>query len=701
MKHKILIGVLILGVVLGMISQPVFASMHNFHEGDDPSYRAVQQQVLTAPFINDMYIEFWSNDIIYYKTNNLYGAVDVFGNTVMEPIYQHIYVWVWDGYSDVKLNDKHALFYNGRQLTPFCYDTIEKTSLCFRATIDGKNEILDKNGKKLPIDKFAKDNWVLMDAIPNKAILLYRPSLPEYSPDGTVQYTGDAYRLIDWNGNTIEKTGYRTTILNEYSYSVESGVTYYRVEYLDPSKKPISRPKGFSECSEADVDGNLYHILYDFDTYTPEYKDYYLYDKDYNLICPLDIPATTHVPAISLTNDTFLMKKTGGSAIMNYRGEVVKELPGYFVTFIGLEVSKCELGARRGYCAHTDRFIMKTTGGSYICDKEGNQLAFMEGAYNCENKGYYITAQLGDKAYAIYDADGNFLFGYTESDSIKVLNGVIVQQKGKKYAILDRSGNAITEYIFDVVNGNEIEVYGAIYTIMDNRIYIVNHLGEFLNDVGFDTIPKFHGNYCAYTVDGKTGFLRLVATGDDLFLDVPSGEWYHDAVEACAELELFNGTGAAKFSPEDTMTRAMLVTVLWRLDGKKTPKETVVFTDVPEDTWYTEAVAWAAENGIVNGVGDEKFEPEGSVTREQIATIFCRYAESKGIDTQKRADLSSYPDVAEISDYAKEAMAWVNAEGLIIGNKIGETVLLQPQGDATRAQVAAIFVRFVNTFIDN
>ena len=231
--------------------------------------------------------------------------------------------------------------------------------------------------------------------------------------------------------------------------------------------------------------------------------------------------------------------------------------------------------------------------------------------------------------------------------------------------------------------------------------FLINNKGEVLNSEGFDKLPSISGNkkYCSYVINGKTGFLRFVNPGDDLFLDVPAGEWYHDAIETCVDLGLFNGTGAAKFSPEDTMTRAMLVTVLWRLDGKQAPKETGAFTDVPEGTWYTEAVAWAAENGIVNGVGDRKFEPDGSVTREQIATIFCRYAASKGIDTQKQADLTSYSDVNEISDYAKEAMAWVNAEGLIIGNQIGDQVLLQPQNDATRAQVATIFVRFVNSFI--
>lgn len=207
------------------------------------------------------------------------------------------------------------------------------------------------------------------------------------------------------------------------------------------------------------------------------------------------------------------------------------------------------------------------------------------------------------------------------------------------------------------------------------------------------------GSYCEYKIGGKTGFIRIVNPGDDVFTDVPYGTWYYDSVEACAELNLFNGTAPAKFSPENTMTRAMLVTVLWRMDGEKAPNKPADFTDVPSGIWYTDAVAWAAENGIVNGTGKGKFDPEGNVTREQIATILRRYAEIKGIDTGTQADLSDYPDAEEISSYAKDAMAWANAVGLINGNKLGQTILLQPKGDATRAQVAAIIVRYVNNLI--
>ena len=151
---------------------------------------------------------------------------------------------------------------------------------------------------------------------------------------------------------------------------------------------------------------------------------------------------------------------------------------------------------------------------------------------------------------------------------------------------------------------------------------------------------------------------------------------------------------ANTFEPNTAMTRAMLVTVLWRYAGQ--PNEgTNNFTDVKSDQWYTDAVAWAAHNGIVGGVGNNKFDPNGNITREQMAAILYRYANSNGIDTSARADLSSFPDGNKVSSYANDAIRWAVAEGLINGSD-GK---LMPQGNATRAQVAAILMRFIENVV--
>ena len=145
------------------------------------------------------------------------------------------------------------------------------------------------------------------------------------------------------------------------------------------------------------------------------------------------------------------------------------------------------------------------------------------------------------------------------------------------------------------------------------------------------------------------------------------------------------------------MTRAMLVTVLWRYEGS--PKEgTNTFTDVSakDGSWYIDAVAWAAENGIVGGVGDNRFDPNGNITREQMATILYRYSERKGIDTSKQGSFSGFPDAGKVSSYAKTALQWTVAEG-IIGGSDGK---LLPQGNATRAQVATILMRFIENITE-
>ena len=179
------------------------------------------------------------------------------------------------------------------------------------------------------------------------------------------------------------------------------------------------------------------------------------------------------------------------------------------------------------------------------------------------------------------------------------------------------------------------------------------------------------------------------------FNDVAEGDWFYEGVKFVHQSGLFNGTAADTFSPNAPMTRGMLVSVLWRLDGKTAPKAACTFTDVDAKAYYADAVAWAAENGVVNGIGESRFAPEGEVTREQIAAILSRYAESKNVDTSKRAELASFPDAGKVSTYAKDAMAWAVENGLVNGIKNGSETTLAPQGTATRAQVAAILARYV------
>ena len=191
------------------------------------------------------------------------------------------------------------------------------------------------------------------------------------------------------------------------------------------------------------------------------------------------------------------------------------------------------------------------------------------------------------------------------------------------------------------------------------------------------------------------GFCIRCGAEDSLgFSDVSANAWYASAVQYAVEHGLMAGVGNNRFGPEEPMTRAMLVTVLWRYAGRPEAGKNP-FTDVPAGQWYTEAVTWAAENGVVSGVGNGRFAPNGNITREQMASILFRYAKLTGLDTSKRGELAGFPDEGQVSSWAREALSWAVGEGIISGTAEGGRTILKPQGNATRAQVASILMRFI------
>ena len=178
------------------------------------------------------------------------------------------------------------------------------------------------------------------------------------------------------------------------------------------------------------------------------------------------------------------------------------------------------------------------------------------------------------------------------------------------------------------------------------------------------------------------------------FTDLDAKAWYHEGVDYALTNGLMNGVGGGRFEPDGQLTRAQLVTVLYRAAGEPdTGKQVNPFTDVADDAWYTKVVIWAANNGIVNGVAKNTFAPDDSITREQIAAMLYRYA---GAEAAKEDKLSAFPDAAKVSDWAKEALNWAVASGLINGvADANGTASLEPQATATRAQIATILMRWL------
>jgi hypothetical protein len=175
--------------------------------------------------------------------------------------------------------------------------------------------------------------------------------------------------------------------------------------------------------------------------------------------------------------------------------------------------------------------------------------------------------------------------------------------------------------------------------------------------------------------------------------DVPENEWYREAVEYVFTNGLMNGMNASTYAPEKTLTRAMLITILYRMAGTPEVRLTNIFTDVETNEWYTEAIQWGYDNGIVKGVSADCFAPNLAVTREQMVTFLYRYAAYANYDLSKAetTDLSDFVDASRITDYAQEAFRWAVGEGIV--NGFGKNNL-KPQGTATRAQVAQIIMKF-------
>ena len=210
---------------------------------------------------------------------------------------------------------------------------------------------------------------------------------------------------------------------------------------------------------------------------------------------------------------------------------------------------------------------------------------------------------------------------------------------------------------------------------------------------------KGNGKYTftmpASEVSVNVTFAEIV---DDMpFVDVAENDWFYDSVRYVYDNGLMEGTSATTFAPTLTTTRSMVTTILWRAEGQPQTDNTVSYPDVEADTWYTEAICWGTEEGIVKGYGDGNFGPNDLITREQFATILYRYAQYKGYDVSASDDLSAFPDADQTGSWAVDAVKWAVGSGLLNGKDGG---LLDPLGVASRAEVATILMRFMENIAE-
>ena len=253
---------------------------------------------------------------------------------------------------------------------------------------------------------------------------------------------------------------------------------------------------------------------------------------------------------------------------------------------------------------------------------------------------------------------------------------------------------------FETGGGSDIpSVREAYNTYIDLTKYVPTWRGHtfigwytersLMNKVSGVYLTKDMTVYASWRVDENPG------TGANPFTDVSEKDWFYGDVMFVYENGLMLGTSKTLFSPHGTATRGMMATILWRMEGSPAPKGKNSFTDVEAGKWYADAITWTAENGIFAGYGKDKFGPDDPITREQLAAIFYRYADYKGYDLTVKGNLDKFKDADKITDYAKTAMQWAVGNGLVKGKSSN---LLDPQGTATRAEIAAMLHRFIEKY---
>ncbi|MGN1306895.1 MAG: S-layer homology domain-containing protein [Faecousia sp.] len=280
------------------------------------------------------------------------------------------------------------------------------------------------------------------------------------------------------------------------------------------------------------------------------------------------------------------------------------------------------------------------------------------------------------------NTDGTIRFAYA---------GVEALAEGDVIAVLRVKHDSVTAK----VTVTEIERGGK--TIEDtNAVELAHNWGGWsVTKEATCTEPGEESRVCAAC--GKIETREIPASSENCpsrsFTDLDTNAWYHAYTDYVLREGLMNGVGDHKFEPDGTVTRAMVVTLLYRMAGSPEVTAHAAFADVKEGAWYADAVAWAENAGIVKGVSEELFAPDDSATREQLVTFLYRYAEYAELDTSAKADLRTYPDAAAVSGYAADAMAWAVGSGLLVGDAKGN---LLPGDTANRVQLAAIFTRFAN-----
>lgn len=298
--------------------------------------------------------------------------------------------------------------------------------------------------------------------------------------------------------------------------------------------------------------------------------------------------------------------------------------------------------------------------------------------------------------------------GYTVTGNVTFTAGFTTTSGGNTPSPTPGGSSTVTpkkecSVVFAAGSGGTL-VGETSLSVEGNTVLTADMVPTVVANQGYSFVKWMPADPVGYRVTADVAFVAVFQRSTDYtcdggvncvsrsFADVSHTAWYHSAIDYVVENELMYGLNETTFAPNGVMTRASMAAVLYRLEGSPTVQRNGAYSDVPYGQWYTSAVTWAAQTGIIQGYGNGTFGPNDSMTREQMAVVFFRYAQYKEKDTLHRNALAAFNDTLSVSPWALDAMEWAVAAGLISGK---ENSMLAPQGIATRAELAAVLKRFL------
>lgn len=408
-------------------------------------------------------------------------------------------------------------------------------------------------------------------------------------------------------------------------------------------------------------------------------------------------------------SESTVVANDGETSPTDYSGAAVS-------VYYGGSITSGTTVAVSGVVGNSDKFTCANTGYDFTLD--GSDLVISEASGGNGSSSSYArstssrTITVDEVTAGVFDDTDSSLFGAKANMNNAFSNSVevkITDSEDADTSAFKLAGANGEVYPFDIslyikgtttktqpADGYSVTITlplpEALWDDLDN-LSIARLNDSVLTTLDF-TLEQVDGVWCIVFETNHFSPYALVVnnTWENPYGDVAETDWFYDAVEYVTETGLMNGTGDVTFSPGIDTSRAMIVTILWRMEGEPEVGSSGIFPDVAEGLWYTGAVEWAAENGIVTGYTDGNYGPDGVITREQLAAILYRYAQYKGYDVSVggETNILSFEDALSLSEYAFPAMQWACGAGLLEGS--GGSI--SPQGGATRAQLAAVLMRF-------